>query len=268
MYGKDIVDFKKHHYNILDSGYLTLIDVMGTDKDIARSARVSYNNHNSQKTETDDKRLINYLMKNRHTSPFEMCELKFQVKLPLFVKNQWERHRTWKYMNINEISGRYSDFSQNAFYIPEKQNIKKQSKDNKQCSGEVIEDSDWILFAMEVISKLAFKTYNDFITEKNSLLSREMARIILPLSTYTEFIFKVDLHNLLHFITLRNHPHAQWEIQEYARALSEVVKDLFPWTWNAFDNYVLGAKTFSRDDLEALSSMTDISDIKKLLGMF
>jgi thymidylate synthase (FAD) len=267
MYGKEAMDLQKHHYDILDSGYLTLIDVMGTDKDIARSARVSYNNHNSQKTDADDRRLIHYLMKNRHTSPFEMCELKFQVKLPLFVKNQWERHRTWKYMNINEVSGRYSDFSQNASYIPEKENIKKQSKENKQCSGEVIEDSDWILFAIENLSKQAFKTYNDFITEENSLLSREMARIILPLSTYTEFIFKVDLHNLLHFITLRNHPHAQWEIQEYARALSEVVKDLFPWTWNAFDNYVLGAKTFSRDDLEALSAMTDISDIKKLLGV-
>lgn len=264
MYGKDIVDFKKHNYNILDHGYLTLIDVMGTDKDIARSARVSYNNHNSQKIDADDRRLINYLMKNRHTSPFEMCELKFQVKCPIFIARQWMRHRTGSF---NEISGRYSDFSQNACYIPEKENIKKQSKDNKQCSGEVIEDSDWILFAMEHLSKQAFKTYNDFITYKDALLSREMARIILPLSTYTEFIFKVDLHNLLHFITLRNHPHAQWEIQEYARALGEVVQDLFPFTWDAFDNYVIRAKTISRDDLEALSAMTDISDIKKLLGV-
>lgn len=264
MYGKNIMDLQKHHYNILDIGYVTLIDHMGTDKDIAKSARVSYNNYNSQKTDDDDKRLINYLMKNHHSSPFEMCELKFQVKCPIFIARQWMRHRTGSF---NEISGRYSDFSQNDCYIPEKENIKKQSKSNKQCSGEVIEDSDWILFAMEHLSKQAFKTYDDFIKYEDVLLSKETARIILPLSTYTEFIWKVDLHNLLHFIKLRNHAHAQWEIQEYARALGEVAQDLFPFTWDAFDNHVFGAKTFSRDDLKALSAMTDISDIKKLLGI-
>ena len=264
MYGKEFMDYKKHHYDILDSGYLTLLDIMGTDKDIARSARVSYNNHKYQKTDDEDRRLIKYLMKNRHTSPFEMCELKFQVKCPIFIARQWMRHRTGSF---NEISGRYSDFSENNFYLPFHEDVRKQSKDNKQCSGEAVEDADLTLMAMEYLSKYAFKTYRDFINDEQYLISKELARIILPLSTYTEFIWKVDLHNLLHFIKLRNHEHAQFEIQEYARAVGKVVEDLFPITWEAFDNHVLGAKTISRNDLEKIANMTDVSKIKKLLGV-
>ena len=263
MYGKDIVDFKKHHYDILDSGYLTLIDVMGTDKDIARSARVSYNNHNSQKTDADDRRLIHYLMKNRHTSPFEMCELKFQVKCPIFIARQWMRHRTWSF---NEISGRYTEFDDD-FYSPLRSRVKTQSETNKQCSGQDLGEhiQDKVYSIINQTTDDSFEAYKKAIELG---CARELSRIVLPLNTYTNFIAKVDLSNLLKFIQLRDHAHAQWEIQEYARALGEVVKDLFPFTWDAFDNYVLNAKTISRNDLEAISEMTDVSDIKKLLGMF
>jgi thymidylate synthase (FAD) len=247
MYGKNIMDLQKHHYNILDSGYLTLIDVMGTDKDIARSARVSYNNHESQKTDEDDKRLINYLMKNHHSSPFEMCELKFQVKCPIFVARQWMRHRTWSF---NEISGRYTEFD-DEFYSPLQSRVKAQSETNKQCSGQDLGEhiQDKVCNIINQTTDDSFEAYKKAIELK---CARELSRIVLPLNTYTTFIAKVDLSNLLKFIQLRDHPHAQWEIQEYARALGKIVQDLFPWTWNAFDNYVLGARTVSRYDLENL----------------
>lgn len=262
MYGKDLLEHKTHHYDILDKGYLTLIDFMGTDKDIAKSARVSYNNHRHDKTDDDDKRLIGYLMKNHHSSPFEMCELKFEVKCPIFVARQWMRHRTWSF---NEVSGRYTEFEY-SFYIPVRSRIKEQSEINKQCSGGDL----GAYLQGEIYGIIDDATDDSFDAYKRALelgCARELSRITLPLNTYTTFIAKVDLSNLLKFIQLRDHPHAQWEIQEYARAMCEIVKDLYPWTWEAFDNHVRGAKTISRNDLEKIKTSDDVNEIKKLLGI-
>jgi len=210
--------------NVLDHGFVRLVDHMGDDSSIVQAARVSYGE--GTKSVRCDTGLIRYLMRNQHMSPFEMCELKFHIKLPIFVARQWIRHRT---ANVNEISARYSVISDD-FYVPSVVNY--QSKDNKQGSGAEHEHSESFVREISRISYKAYESYKYMIEEG---VAREQARIILPVNMYTEWYWKIDLRNLLHFLKLRMDSHAQFEIREYANAIAQVVREHYPVTWSAFN---------------------------------
>lgn len=216
--------------NILGHGFVRLVDVMGTDSSIVQAARVSYGA--GTKTPSSDRSLIRYLLRNRHTSPFEMVELKFHIKLPIFVARQWVRHRT---ASINEVSARYSEMP-NEMYIPTQ--WKHQSTSNKQGSGDSVCPT-LNARATERVEKLfrqAFSTYSDLLA---SGIAREQARIVLPTALFTEWYWKIDLHNLLHFLRLRLDSHAQYEIRVYAEQIYAMVKERFPVSAEAFEDYVL-----------------------------
>ena len=230
---------------VLDHGFIRVIDYMGNDSSIVQAARVSYGA--GTKKVQEDRGLINYLMRHGHTTPFEMCEIKLHVKLPIFVMRHWVRHRT---ANVNEYSARYSVLS-NEFYIPEISKISEQSKTNKQGrSDEEMEETK----KKEIISIL--KEFSDSSYEKYSYmlndlsLSRELARTILPVSVYTEMYWKIDLHNLLHFLKLRADSHAQYEIRCYANKILEIVKAWVPFTYDAFVNYRQNSVTVSQKFVE------------------
>ncbi len=235
--------------DVLDKGFVRLVDVMGDDSSIVQAARVSYGK--GTKSVSEDRGLIRYLMRNRHTSPFEMVEFKFHVKLPIFVARQWIRHRT---ANVNEYSGRYSEMK-DEFYIPEIGQLRQQSTMNKQ--GRALEQLPGDA-ARQVQDKLSrtqkqlFSEYNEYL-ELN--LARELARINLPLSTYTEWYWKIDLHNLFHFFRLRLDEHAQYEIRVYAEKMAGLVKPFVPVAWEAFEDYILNAVTFSGKELKLLNTM-------------
>ncbi len=233
---------------VLDHGFVRLVDVMGDDKAIVQAARVSYGD--GVKTVSEDRGLIRYLMRKRHTSPFEMAEFKFHVKMPIFVARQWARHRT---ASMNEVSARYS-VMKDEFYQPNE--ARSQSTKNKQGSEAGPADLDsWFNGRTSWISEVAFEAYSAFI---KAGISRELARVILPLNLYTEFYWKIDLHNLLHFLHLRMDEHAQEEIRVFADAIAGIVKERFPLAWDAFEDYVLYAHTFSRQEMEI---------IKRYMGM-
>lgn len=241
----------------LDHGFVRLVDFMGDDAAIVQAARVSYGKGTKQVSE--DRSLIRYLMRNKHTSPFEMVEFKFHVKLPIFIARQWIRHRT---ANVNEYSGRYSEMKEEC-YIPEMTQIRKQSEINKQArSDEAFEENlaNDILNKFEEFQKSQFIEYKELI---NTGLAKELARINLPLSTYTEWYWKIDLHNLFHFLRLRLDSHAQYEIQVYGQAIAEIIKDIVPIAFEAFEDYVINSVSFSKDEIKALTSMINIDEIKK-----
>lgn len=237
----------------LDKGFIRLVDWMGNDNAIVQAARVSYGE--GTKSIRSDNRLIRYLLRHRHTSPFEMVEFKFHVKLPIFVARQWIRHRT---ANVNEYSGRYSEMK-DEFYIPELSQIRTQNKDNRQGRSE---DSVPLEFAKEINTHLAetqdrlFREYRELLDKD---ISRELARINLPLSAYTEWYWKIDLHNLLHFLNLRLDHHAQYEIQIYAQAICELIKPIVPAVFEAFEDYNLNAVAFSKQELAVLKTMLNHS---------
>ncbi len=236
-------------YKLLDKGFVRLVDVMGSDEAIVQAARVSYGK--GTKNVSEDRGLIRYLMRYRHTSPFEMVEFKFHVKLPIFVARQWIRHRT---ANVNEYSGRYSEM-RNEFYLPETEQIRKQSLQNKQGrSDDVLDEalSEEILNKMSEIQSILFKEYETLLDQD---LAREIARINLPLSTYTEWYWKIDLHNLFHFLKLRLDEHAQYEIRVYAKQMAEIIKYIVPLAYEAFEDYMLNSIFFSRIELNALGKM-------------
>lgn len=218
-----------HGINVLDHGYVRLIDSMGSDLSVARAARVSYDAAwRAGKDAGSDERLIRYLWKNKHTSPFEAVEFQFEVRAPIFVMRQWHRHRTWSY---NELSGRYRALPE-LFYVPDHLKIGRQSVDNKQM--RVIDDDPEIDLiqdrAVEVDDyerqcSYSFRQYKRLL---ECGWPRETARMVLPLSTYSDMFAKVDLHNLLHFLNLRTHEHAQYEIQEYARAILSLIEPIIP----------------------------------------
>ncbi len=230
----------------LDQGFVRLVDVMGDDSSIVQAARVSYGK--GTKSVRQDKGLINYLMKHQHMSPFEMVEFKFHCKLPIFVARQWIRHRT---ANVNEISGRYS-IMEDTVWTPLPEDLRQQAKINRQGS---IEESVPEPANSEVIAQYnkdietTFKHYNDYIQKG---VAREVARAVLPLSTYTEWYWKMDLHNLLHFLALRLEAHAQKEIRVYAQAIAEFVKQKCPIVWEAFVEHRLNAAKFSGTEVEIL----------------
>jgi len=223
----------------LDKGFVRLVDSMGGDDAIVQAARVSYGQGTSKVSQ--DRGLIRYLMRHRHTTPFEMVEFKFHCKMPIFVARQWVRHRT---ANINEYSLRYSE-ARDEFYFPDPEHIQFQSALNKQGrSGEVpLELKQKVLDYFKEISERSFTMYQELNEEG---IARELARSLLPVNIYTEWYWKNDLHNLLHFIGLRSDSHAQYEIRVYSDAMAVSVKAVAPFAWEAYQDYVVHGMRFSR----------------------
>ena len=223
----------------LDKGFVRLVDSMGGDDAIVQAARVSYGKGTSKVSQ--DRGLIRYLMRHRHTTPFEMVEFKFHCKMPIFVARQWVRHRT---ANINEYSLRYSQ-ARDEFYFPDPRHIQFQSTLNKQGrTGKVPKNlTDKVIKYFKDISERSFSMYQEL---NESGLARELIRAILPVNLYTEWYWKNDLHNLLHFIGLRSDSHAQYEIRVYSDAMAESVKKVAPFAWEAYQDYVVKGLRFSQ----------------------
>jgi thymidylate synthase (FAD) len=242
---------------VLDHGFIRVIDYMGDDAAVVQAARVSYGA--GTKKIREDAGLINYLMRHRHTSPFEMCELKLHAKMPIFVAREWVRHRV---ANLNEISGRYSILD-NEFYLPVPEQLGTQSRSNRQGRGETITGPE-SLRVLEILREDAERSYShyeemlneniagDTLDPARSGLARELARMNLSVNFYTQWYWKIDLHNLLHFLNLRTDAHAQYEIRVYADAILEVVKQWVPLTYAAFMDYRKGAYELSAKGLAAV----------------
>tara|TARA_B100000927_G_scaffold56658_1_gene43452 strand:+ start:148 stop:1107 length:960 start_codon:yes stop_codon:yes gene_type:complete len=234
-----MTDLPKDAIKCLDKGFVRLVDSMGGDDAIVQSARVSYGKGTSKVSQ--DRGLIRYLMRHRHTTPFEMVEFKFHCKMPIFVARQWVRHRT---ANINEYSLRYSE-ARDEFYFPDPDHIEFQSTLNKQGRiGEVDEDLKKKVQAyFKEISDRSFEIYCEL---NEAGVARELARAILPVNLYTEWYWKNDLHNLLHFIGLRSDGHAQYEIRVFSDAMATYVKEVAPFAWEAYQDYVVNGMRFSK----------------------
>ena len=227
---------------VLDHGHVTLVDVMGSDERIEQVARLSYQKGTRKVSET--RGLLRYLLRNKHTSPFEQAVITLDMKMPIFVARQLVRHRT---QSLNELSGRYSELPE-EFYVPLLEQICYQSTDNKQGRSRPLpEEEAWQLQQqMHVEAGYAFTSYLQFL---EAGVSRETARMNLPLSTYTQWCTTMNLHNLLHMLSLRLDPHAQWECRQYAEAIWRIVKDWCPITAEAFEDFVLNAETFSAQEM-------------------
>ncbi|MGH1367143.1 MAG: FAD-dependent thymidylate synthase [Maritimibacter sp.] len=227
---------------VLDHGFVRVIDYMGDDAAICQAARVSYGK--GTKSVQNDEGLIRYLMRHWHSTPFEMCEIKLHVKLPVFVARQWIRHRT---ANVNEYSARYSILDR-EFYIPAPDYLAAQSVVNNQGRGALLEGAEAakVLEILKADSNRAYDNYEAMISQDGQEgLARELARMNLPANVYTQWYWKVDLHNLFHFLRLRADAHAQYEIRVYADAICEMVKDWVPAAYKAFEDYRLGAVSMS-----------------------
>ena len=229
---------------VLDHGFVRVVDYMGDDAAIVQAARVSYGKGTKQTR--GDTGLIQYLLRHRHTTPFEMCEIKYHIKLPIFVARQWIRHRT---ANVNEYSARYS-ILEKEFYIPAPEHLAAQSSVNRQGRGENLEGAaaERVLDLLESDAAQTYAHYEEMLNERSdgtvidpgrAGLARELARMNLPLNIYTQWYWKCDLHNLMHFLSLRADPHAQYEIRAYADAMLETVQRWVPATYDAFKAYVL-----------------------------
>lgn len=238
----DLID---RYYPVLDHGFVALVDSMGDDSSIERAARVSYGKGTRSVSET--RGLLRYLMRHRHTTPFEMVELKFHMALPIFVARQLVRHRT---ANINEYSGRYSEMP-NAFYLPEESRLQKQSKSNRQGSEIATVDRPKAFRAdLDGVQALAYEDYERYL---GNGLTRELARINLPVSNYTQWYWKIDLHNLFHFLSLRMDSHAQYEIRVYANVMAGLAQTVAPLAVEAWSDYVFNGMHFSRAEQRALA---------------
>lgn len=242
-------DLLGKEFQCLDKGFVRLVDVMGNDDSIVQAARVSYGS--GTKKVHEDRGLIRYLMRHQHTTPFEMVEFKFHVKLPIFVARQWIRHRT---ANVNEYSGRYSEMK-DEFYIPEEQYLRKQSVTNKQGRSDEGFDSHEASEILTSFQNHADTSYAHYEALLAKGVAREIARIVLPVSNYTEWYWKVDLHNLFHFLRLRLDSHAQYEIRVYAEAMAQIVQSIVPVAYEAFEDYMLGSVKLSRIELQVLKTM-------------
>lgn len=255
---------------VLDHGFVMLDSYMGSDAAITRAARNCTSGENAPRS-LDDRGLIRHLMRSGHTSPFEFVEFKFLCRMPIFVARQWVRHRT---ASINEMSGRFGELPE-LVYVPDLGQVGYQSKANKQGRGEVpsAEVARRFQERIRANAEEAFDDYHTFLgkgddayqsvfttTEQAEVkeaggISRELARIDLPLNTYTQWAWKIDLHNLLHFLELRLDPHAQWEIREYALAMAAMVRMVCPITWQAFEDYRLFGQHLSRLEVEAIKQI-------------
>lgn len=246
-------------FEVLDHGFVRVIDYMGDDNAIVQAARVSYGK--GTKKVSEDKGLINYLIRHRHTTPFEMCEIKFHIKLPIFVARQWIRHRT---ANVNEYSARYSILDK-EFYLPGPEQLAAQSKSNRQGRDETLtgDEAKRVMKLLKDDSEQVYEHYIEMLNEDDGNvvdmnrkgLARELARMNLTLNYYTQWYWKVDLHNLMHFLSLRADSHAQYEIRVYAEAMLEMLKLWLPITYEAFMNYRVNGAHFSAQGLEAVKAM-------------
>lgn len=236
-------------FPVLDKGFVRLVDYMGSDSRIVQSARVSYGD--GTKTVREDQGLINYLLRNEHTSPFEQVVFTFHVKLPIFVARQWIRHRTAR---LNEISGRYS-VMRNEFYVPAAEDIAFQSQNNKQGRSEEEVPAalrEAVLQNLIDQQTAAYDSYEKLIGEN---IARELSRINLPLSLYTEWYWQIDLHNLFHFLKLRLDGHAQKEIRSYAEILLMIAEKVCPYACEAFRNHVLKSVKLSEKEKKAVKAL-------------
>ena len=232
-------ELPKDSIKCLDKGFVRLVDSMGGDDAIVQSARVSYGKGTSKVSQ--DRGLIRYLMRHRHTTPFEMVEFKFHCKMPIFVARQWVRHRT---ANINEYSLRYSE-ARDEFYFPDPDNIEFQSTLNKQGRmGEV--DSKLKHKVQKYFKEISQRSFEIYSELNEAGVARELARAILPVNLYTEWYWKNDLHNLLHFIGLRSDGHAQYEIRVFSDAMASFVKKVAPFAWEAYQDYAVKGMRFSK----------------------
>ncbi|WP_445681725.1 FAD-dependent thymidylate synthase [Radicibacter daui] len=242
---------------VLDHGFVRVIDYMGDDAAIVQAARVSYGA--GTKAARSDEGLIRYLLRHAHTTPFEMCEIKYHIKLPIFVARQWIRHRT---ANVNEYSGRYS-VMEDEFYIPRTEQLAAQSRSNRQGRGAVLEGEEAVR-VLQLLKDDARQSYQHYvemlnedgdgnvIDESRDGLARELARMNLPINLYTQFYWKIDLHNLLHFLRLRADSHAQYEIRVFAEAMLDTVRRWVPIAWQAGEDYKRGAETLSAPALDVV----------------
>ncbi len=245
---------------VLDHGFVRVIDYMGDDSSVVQSARVSYGK--GTKKISNDKGLIKYLMRHRHSTPFEMCEIKFHIKLPIFIARQWIRHRT---ANVNEYSARYSILDK-EFYIPSAENLAAQSQINNQGRGDALTD-DEASNVIQILKNDAEQTYSNYETllNENSAggvldegklgIARELARMNLTLNTYTQWYWKIDLNNLLHFLALRADDHAQYEIRVYADVILDLVKKWVPLTFEAFEDYRMGGTELSAKEIHLMKKL-------------
>ena len=245
---------------VLDHGFVRVVDYMGDDGAIVQAARVSYGK--GTRRVSDDAGLIRYLMRHRHTTPFEMCEIKYHVKLPIFVARQWIRHRT---ANVNEYSARYSVLDR-EFYIPAPEQLGVQSSSNRQGRGDVLEGEE-AARVLDILKQDATQTYDHYIEmlnedeagnvvdEDRQGLARELARMNLTLNAYTQWYWKTDLHNLLGFLSLRADDHAQFEIRVFADAMLETLKNWVPITYEAFQDYRMGGASLSAKGLSVVKKL-------------
>lgn len=255
--------------DVLDHGFIRVIDYMGNDASIVQAARVSYGKGTKQVNQ--DQGLINYLMRHRHTTPFEMCEIKFHIKLPIFIARQWIRHRT---ASVNEYSARYSILS-NEFYVPTRDNLSSQSSTNKQGRSEQnlsAQDADKILSILTQDATTCYQHYIEMMNEdehgnvidqNNTGLTRELARMNLTLNHYTEWYWKINLHNFMNFLSLRADLHAQYEIRVYAEKMLEILKAWLPFAYHAFEEYRLRSVHFSRKALAVIKQMIQGHAVKQ-----
>ncbi|NCQ24286.1 MAG: thymidylate synthase (FAD) [Armatimonadetes bacterium CG_4_10_14_3_um_filter_59_10] len=246
---------EKHLYTahpVLDHGFVRVIDYMGDDAAICQAARVSYGR--GTKSVQNDEGLIRYLMRHWHSTPFEMCEIKLHVKLPVFVARQWIRHRT---ANVNEYSARYSILDR-EFYIPAPDMLNAQSEVNNQGRGAVLsgEEAERVLRILRDDAMRCYDHYEEMISQEGQQgLARELARMNLPANIYTQWYWKTDLHNLLHFLRLRADAHAQYEIRVYAEEICRLVADWVPYAYKAFEDYRMGGATLSATALDCVRRM-------------
>ena len=245
---------------VLDHGFIRVIDYMGDDTSIVQSARVSYGKGTKQIS--NDKGLIQSLMRHRHSTPFEMCEIKFHIKLPIFIARQWIRHRT---ANVNEYSARYSILDK-EFYIPSPENLAAQSATNNQGRGDVLttEEASNVIDILRRDAEQTYSNYETLLNENSSGetiddnkagIARELARMNLTLNTYTQWYWKIDLNNLLHFLALRADGHAQYEIRVYADAMLDIVRKWVPLTYAAFEDYRVGGTEVSAKEINLIKKL-------------
>ncbi len=245
---------------VLDHGFVRVIDYMGDDAAVVQAARVSYGR--GTKKVSEDRGLVNYLMRHRHTTPFEMCEIKYHVKLPIFVARQWIRHRT---ANVNEYSARYSILDK-EFYIPRPEHLAAQSQSNRQGRDAVLagKEADRVFDLLRKDAELVYEHYQEMLNEgddgqpldpERSGLARELARMNLSLGFYTQWYWKTNLHNLMHFLSLRADSHAQYEIRAYADVMLDTLKRWCPISHDAFMEYRMGGAHLSRTGLEIVKRM-------------
>jgi thymidylate synthase (FAD) len=249
------------YFPVLDHGFVSLVDYMGSDEDIERAARVSYGYGTRKVSQT--RGLIRYLRRHMHTTPSEMVELKFHVCMPIFVARQWIRHRT---ANVNEYSGRYS-LMPLLFYTPSGDDFALQSADNKQGRETAGADPELFASAVRRWNETRERASADYEWLVSSEVARELARIDLPLSTYTQWYWKIDLHNLIHFLTLRADPHAQYEIRAYAHVMAGMLKRVAPLSYEAWIDYGYAAAPMSRAELAVLRQLIEVRDNGSEVGL-